>query len=172
VSQTSPNGINNAGEIVGGCFNCAGKIDGFVDLNGVVTAFNAPFPGTVETQVYGINNAGQIVGSYIDSTGQHGFLDTNGVFTSIDFPSTGSAQLHGINDTGEIVGISLGPHNQGFLDAKGIFSTIDVPGATDTIPLGINDSGQIVGRFFDNTGQHGFLATPTPEEKHDKKPEC
>jgi hypothetical protein len=40
------------------------------------------------------------------------------------------------------------------------FTPIDVPGASDTAALGINPSGQIVGVYFDNTGEHGFLATP------------
>jgi hypothetical protein len=41
------------------------------------------------------------------------------------------------------------------------FTQIDVPGATSTFVSGINDVGQIVGDFFDSTGTHGFLATPT-----------
>jgi hypothetical protein len=44
---------------------------------------------------------GEIVGSY--ST--HGFLDVNGVFTTIDVPFGVNTIPKGINDSGEIVGI-------------------------------------------------------------------
>ena len=58
----------------------------------------------------GLNNFGQIVGSYgVSASGgyKHGFLDTNGVITTIDDPNAGSAGhtlAYGINDWGQIVG--------------------------------------------------------------------
>jgi uncharacterized membrane protein len=132
---------------------------GFLYSRGRITTFAAP--GASNTAGYGINDFGQIVGNYLDSTGFHPFLDTRGVFTTIDVP--GEAPLAtGINNLGQITGSfcdAAGCH--GFLDTKGSFATIDVPGASFTAPEGINDVGQIVGVFADSTGLFSaFLATP------------
>jgi probable HAF family extracellular repeat protein len=58
----------------------------------------------------GINNEGQIVGAFVDSTGEHGFLDTDGSFTTIDPPGSllFEVEANGINDVGEIVGFNNG----------------------------------------------------------------
>jgi len=68
-------------------------------------------PGARYTFPFGINDAGQIVGFYGDSDGHiDGFLDTNGIFSTIDGPgsdvtaSFGVTDLFGINDAGQIVG--------------------------------------------------------------------
>jgi probable HAF family extracellular repeat protein len=61
-------------------------------------------PGARSTSAQGINDAGQIVGFFIDSTGNHGFLDTGGSFTTIDVPGTSFTIANGINDAGQIVG--------------------------------------------------------------------
>jgi uncharacterized membrane protein len=125
-------------------------------------------PGaSLGTVALGINDAGQIVGSFFGGTPQgttHGFLNTGGVFTTIDPPGTSFTEARGINDARQIVGRFLdatGAH--GFLLTGGIFTTIDVPGASllGTAAFGINDAGQIVGNFSDGTGGHGFLALPT-----------
>lgn len=99
--------INDGAQVVGADPNSSG---GFLYLNGVFTPINVP--GSTGTVPTGINNAGQIVGSYWDVQGKmHGFLDTDGVFTTIDTPYAsevsaplGNTQLFGINDTGDIVG--------------------------------------------------------------------
>ncbi len=60
-----------------------------------------------------------------------GFLDTGGVFTTIDVPGSNYTSAMGINDAGQIVGVffdSTGDH--GFLDTGGVFTTINVPGTT------------------------------------------
>jgi probable HAF family extracellular repeat protein len=116
------------------------------------------------THAFGINSSGQMVGTFADGTGTHGFLDTAGIFTTIDNPGAISTFPLGINSSGQIVGyFADGTGLHGFLDTAGTFTTIDDPSATifGTEASGINDSGQIVGVFFDASGQHGFLATPT-----------
>jgi probable HAF family extracellular repeat protein len=108
-------------------------------------------PGSNFTEAFDINNAGQIVGIF-DATSQ-GFLDSGGIFTTID------GNPFGINSAGQIVGF-VGSH--GFLYAGGGYTTIDVPSATGTAAFGINDASRIVGYFEDSTvahHQHGFLDT-------------
>jgi uncharacterized membrane protein len=156
-------GINDAGQVVGTCAE-ATPYSGFLYSAGTYTYFAGD-------EFTGINNAGQIVGR--NSSG--GFLDTGGIFTTINDPSAPPAlgsTVSGINNTGEMVGYYYsgvadppyfplyGP-NVGFLDDGGIFTTISDPLATDgTTPLGINDAGQIVGYYNDGAVQYGFLATP------------
>ena len=57
----------------------------------------------------------------------------------------------------------LGGLSNGVIDINGVTTTLDVPGSTNTYLVGINDNGVIAGNYTDATGQHGFLANPTPE---------
>ena len=63
----------------------------------------------------------------------HGFLLSEGTFTTIDVPGSDLYRGHGINDAGQIVGrfhrcATWASH--GFLLSEGTFTTIDVPGGT------------------------------------------
>jgi uncharacterized membrane protein len=128
-------------------------------------------PGAIITEARGINGVGQIVGDYLylHSSGEYGFLETAGSFTTVACPGasfTSFTAAFGINDSGQIVGVcgdSTGWHS--FLDTGGSFTTIDVPrgAASLTFANGINASGQVVGEYSDSTDYsiHGFLATPT-----------
>src|SRR5271167_3626797 len=88
-------GINDAGVIAGyhGIGSTTNPNQGFTLINNPLDLIeplkftSENFPGSVQTQVTGINNvAGNTAGFYIDSGGaNHGFLDTNGVFTTVDF---------------------------------------------------------------------------------------
>ena len=110
-----------------------------------------------------INNAGVIVGEFRDSSTIHGFVFSNGNFTTLHFPGAPDSAAYGINDTGQIVGTASGVG--GFLYSGGSFTPINVPGAFSTIPFAINDAGEIVGNFSVATGKpgrdafelHGFL---------------
>src|SRR5262245_63901056 len=44
-------------------------------------------PGATDTDPHGINGRGQIVGLFLDATGTHGFVTSDGItFTTIDVP--------------------------------------------------------------------------------------
>jgi uncharacterized membrane protein len=131
----------------------------FVPLNYTLTTIDVP--GSTNTFIYGINNNDQLVGAYTDNTGaQHGFLDTNGAFTTLPFVPTG------INNVGQIVGLS---GNNLLLDTNGIITEIalTVLPRFDGLPyymgdriVKINDLGQIVGNYNDQYfGIRGFLYT-------------
>jgi len=166
--DTSAFGINGIGQIVGS-FTTPTGTHGFLYIGGVFTPFDVP--GASFTQPFGINDVGQIVGHFRTLTGEHGFLDTGGLFTTIDAPDGFDTQAWGIDEAGQIVGaFTTSVRNpdgyfdirtHGFLDTGGVFTTIDVPGALLTQAIGINNTGQIVGTFRNETGTHGFLATPT-----------
>ena len=145
--------------------------DAFVLNNGTFRTFSVPGASPDSTIATGVNDSGQIVGYFSDSTGRHGFLDTNGVFTTINFPSAALTDASGINNAGQIVGgfqATLAQLPQGFLETSGIFSVILGLGAA-----GINSSGQIVGTlgmpgitsetaFLDTNGAVIPLMLPSP----------
>jgi hypothetical protein len=125
-------------------------------------------PGAAGTQAFGNNNRGQIVGDYSDSVQlQNGFLDTKGVFTTINCVLENETVLTSINKKGEIVGtyyyVGGGGGTHGFI-YEGNNSCFDVivslkgaNGATTNV-WGLNDSGEIVGFYKDSSGNYqGFL---------------
>jgi probable HAF family extracellular repeat protein len=115
--------INDLGQIVGtyepqgSGGEGLGGADGFLLSGGIATTL--VFPGATFTIPTGINDLGQIVGHYIvpGSNFAHGFLYSNGVFTTIDDPlaisGNGSTNATGINDLGQIVG-SYTDNSNGF----------------------------------------------------------
>jgi hypothetical protein len=102
---------------------------------------------------------------------EHGFVESRGVFTTVDAPGMDFTQLNGINDVGQIVGLTGSgsltgpPLFRGFVDINDTFTILEIPDINDDNTLGINNSGQVVGSFSGDGGRfgHGFLATPTPE---------
>jgi probable HAF family extracellular repeat protein len=114
ASATDVTGINDHGQIVGVYEGSTGP-HGFVDTNGSFTTLELPGTTNGSLLPLGINDRGQIDGLLFQDRGMggppphglvaHGFLDTNGTFTTIDFPGAGAADATGINDHGQIVGV-------------------------------------------------------------------
>jgi uncharacterized membrane protein len=86
---------------------------------------------------------------------QHGFVESNGVFNTIDVAGAFAINPYGVNDAGQIVGEYSNSH--GFLFIGGTFTTLDFPGSVSSAATGINDSGQIVGWYNGPTGRHAYL---------------
>jgi len=112
ISNEVASGINNFGQIVGFYTTANGSpAVSFIYSGGQYTGIFDPNANTSGngsgTYATGINNFGQIVGFYFGAGNvDHGFVDNNGVFTTIDDPlATGGTELTGINDSGDIVGI-------------------------------------------------------------------
>jgi probable HAF family extracellular repeat protein len=120
--------------------------------------------GIFGTEAYGINDAGQIVGTYYGfNASSHGFVLSNGVYTTVDVPGFSGTEVTAINNTGAIVGQCwhTGGSAYGFIYSGGsytILSDPDLNNAGYTNVTGINDAGQVVGDWKDgNTNSHGFL---------------
>jgi len=117
-------------------------------------------PGSSYTSAIGINNMGDIVGYYQSSQGQvHGFVLSNGTYTTLDFPGAiGGTFAHDINDGGAIVGnYDDGKGSHGFVFANGKYAAFNFPNAPGgTFAAGINKAGQIVGSYSSNNQMHGF----------------
>jgi uncharacterized membrane protein len=96
---------------------------------------------------------------------RHGFIWSNGTFTTFnvpgDHPVLGTVAF-GINDVGAVVGDYVAASDNlrhGFLrSSKGDFKTFDVPGADITIGEGINNAGTIVGAYIADGTIHGFVS--------------
>ena len=113
------------------------------------------YPGATATLLNGINNKGEAVGSYNDVLGRsHGFLYSNGVYSTLDYPGASSTSLHGINDDGVIVGIySLpsdigGCHGLRYSTILKSFQSINFPGSACTVMNGINNAGVMAGHSY------------------------
>ena len=79
-----------------------------------------------------INDAGTIVGTYVDLTGNHGFLYSGGTYATLDAPgATGTTRASGINASRLIVGdYTTADGSHGFLYSNGTYTTLDDPLAT------------------------------------------
>jgi len=162
---TSPDAVNDGGEIVGS-YEALDGTHAFLFSGGQFTTIDPP--GAAGAIATGINNVGQIVGEYVPAGNpgppkSRGFLYQDGVFTDIGLPPTAeSIHVFGISDTGDVVGYYPGAH--GFLYRGGIFYTIDVPYRDSPVSYaaGVNSSGQIVGDFTVSGSRHVYLANPSP----------
>lgn len=158
---TTPNGINDSGQIVGSYLDDFNVQHGFLLIGSTGTQLDVPFGSS--TIPSGMNNVGQIVGNYFGADGRyHGFIrNPAGQYTSVDapFPATTLTFLNGINNAGDIVGTCISSGVQhGFVVTSAGFSLIDVPGAVSTRALGINSFGQVVGSYLGPDGiAHGFM---------------
>jgi uncharacterized membrane protein len=155
---TLANGINNAGEIVGGY----GTLDTTKAFIRIGTRFKTiPAPGNYNNAYgNGVNNVRQIVGS----TDEAAFLYSHGKFKRIAVPGAIHTSAWGINDKGVIVGsydaCSPGCADHGYVLRNGKYLKLDYPGAVATFAFGINAAGQIVGAYVDQQRYHGFVTSP------------
>ena len=123
------------------------------------------FPNSAQTQVFGINQHGSTGGFYIDAAGRnHGFLDINGVFSTVDYPGTPFNQLLGLNNHGQAAGYyadAYGINFQPYIYDRngGVFLLINIPAAAGGAQAtDINDRQDVSGLYIDsNFRVHGFL---------------
>lgn len=158
------NGINTAGSIVGFANGNAFKI-----INGTQKTITPP--GSSASVAFGINDLGVIVGQYTAGATSPGFVDINGMITTIN--PTAKAMVtnaQGINTAGLVIGFYSedGMHQHGFsYDTQTQKIALLPDPSTDrtkadglflTQFLGINDNGEAVGYYQTNNGsQFGFL---------------
>ncbi len=167
-------GVNRRGVAVGGycpkgCNPETGQYGYTFDLSsGSTKTLSFPMSGAATT-AFGISDSGVIVGGYCPSSpvcpqgafspASHGFVDADGVFTTLDFPGAQDTSAFAINNAGAIVGFYIinntGPH--AFLYQGGTFTTIDFPGSGYTLATSINNHGIVAGLFSSSTGVHGFI---------------
>lgn len=139
---TSPTGINNSNEVVGGGDNRESMERAWVWRNGTMTDLGTL--GGPQAAASAINSSGEIVGFAQTSTdADHGFLDRGGKMTDLGnnvFPNA-------ISNNGVIVG--QGDCGNAFILSGGICRNLQtlIPAGSGyelQTALGINNKGQIV----------------------------
>jgi uncharacterized membrane protein len=164
------NGINDAGEIVGGGIenNDNPGAQAYVKKGDAFSLYNHPNADPSRgTEFLGINNLGVRVGAFWDDTDTpHGIIQTGNTTTLLEdllnVPANTGTFIFDINNLGQMVGGYFDPVQDvqhGFLADGTTFVTIDFPGSSFTWLNGINDLGQMVGGYFDDAAQgwRGFL---------------
>ena len=136
---------------------------------GKIRTIKFPMKGAATT-AYGINDKGTIVGGYCPNNpvcpsgafnpASDGFMESNGVFTTLDYPAAQGTSAIAVNNSDTVVGYYIinntGPH--AFLYQNGTFTNIDWPGSNYTEAKAINNLGVVAGFFTTTTGAlHGFL---------------
>ncbi len=185
VSSTLPRGVNSDGLVSGYRDSPDGTV-GFI-YDPATETFTDIVP-SLFTIAHGINSKGQVVGSAIffdsdapcDSPDPSSGIERYGWLRAADgsvtyFQINGQrTQTRGINDAGFVVGDFLDPESgkrKGFtIKLAGGSScelvnvdnsdALEFPGFSLTLPEGIRNSGDIVGIVIDESGVHGFIATP------------
>ncbi|HEX9030929.1 MAG TPA: hypothetical protein VF834_03725, partial [Streptosporangiaceae bacterium] len=169
AAQTSPEGNNDRGTVVG-CFRgTTGPQHAFVERGGTFARITDPAAGRRFTCAAAISDTGVIVGDYIGKTGVlHGFVDRSGKYSTVSVPraSQQSGQgtvAVGINRAGVVVGWYLNPQGveYGYILKNGHFTIVSAPGAAQTrtsgtILNGIADDGTMSGMYTAGGTEHGF----------------
>jgi PEP-CTERM motif len=167
-------GVNNSNVAVGFYTDAGGVTHGYTYTIGAASPFSAdindPNAGTMTgqgTTATAINTGGVIAGFYADAAGvDHGFIDNDGTFQTIDPTGSQGTMLLGLNDNGFAVGTyidSMGVMHGLLYDLNNnTFENIDDPfGVGATTINGINNLDQLVGFYVNaNDDTIGLLANP------------
>jgi hypothetical protein len=164
--------LNNSGQIVGYANTATPPDYGYYYIasnGGTITSFpstaaTAQLPSGV-TGFSFYNDAGAIAGE----TGATGFVELNGVVTTINPPTSTDTVVNAINNSGGVVGqydpanpVNPSVNQEAFVYQNGTYTTLLPPGAGFVEATGINDLGEVVG-YFDGapvTRSNGIQVTP------------
>jgi hypothetical protein len=177
TNDTTGEGLNNNGEIVGHCGHGPGSTGLIAHPSSFIAnpKFNTfslfTFPGAISTWAFAVNDFDQVVGYYqnqpsggccfLKDTWSHGFIwdKSTGQFKTIDYPladtlSGGPTWLTGINNSGQVVGFIFGLERvpfevYSFIYDNGTFTPLVHPAAFDaaTFIHGFNNLGQVFGEY-------------------------
>ena len=157
-------GINDSGQVVGGCITSSGSSVAFLYSDGAMTDLGT-LPGgsgssAAGSYATGINASGQVVGCSSTSTSaSHAFLYSNGTMTDLSTVLGGvTSQAMGINASGQVVGSSTEPSNGDLWATVWTNGAVTGLGIINSSATAINASGQVVGEYSSNIGcNHAFL---------------
>jgi probable HAF family extracellular repeat protein len=169
--STSPQAISNTGNIVGTL--SAPSPEGFLFGDDVYTSLIMPSASWLAPE--SINGTGEIAGSYGDVKGEHGFVYSNGSFTTLDDPFAATSMgthVHAINDQGDVVGTyyDANVYLHAFIYSNGSYTTLTPPSENggSTYAASINQNGDVVGYYnsteptINNSYQTVFFIATAP----------
>ncbi len=167
-------GVNDFNVAVGFYIDKAGATHGYTyGLLKNMYSRNIDDPnGVGATTAAAINDKFDIAGFYTDGSGvTHGFVESKGVFTTIDTPNAKATSLLGLNNFGVAVGFDIDQQNamHGIICnvSSATCAELDDPNGIGTTTFnGINDNAQIVGFYVNGQGNTiGLLADPIAPPK-------
>jgi probable HAF family extracellular repeat protein len=131
----------------------------------IINTWDHPAAAGGFTNAIGINAAGDIVGRYLDGARvSHGYLLSNGEFTTIDCPGATFTGAAGITPDGDVVGrCTVGGVSHGFLlkrgqEARYTVTDLGTLGENASFAYGLSNSGAVSGSAgIANGDQHPFL---------------
>src|SRR5437870_2963234 len=154
IVTTSPQKINERGDIVGEFIDSNGVVRGFVRFSD--GSFSAPIVDPNDTVGFtegrGINNSRTVAGDYVISDGTlHSFFLSGGTFTEYDVPGAVQTNLLSINDAASFTG-GFDPDGSGifqaFVGRGGTLTSFSVPAALSTFAYEINNSNHLVVGYY------------------------
>jgi probable HAF family extracellular repeat protein len=148
-SASQPNGLNNAGTVVGYAYTPGNHINAYVSSNGAATSLHQGNPNTGNSKAYGINESGAVVGESSVGNSTQATVFSNGTLRTLGTLGGQNSYGYGINAAGQLVGISdtAGGTQHGFITGAG-GSLIDIGPVNSGQYSGanaINDLGQVTG---------------------------
>jgi probable HAF family extracellular repeat protein len=164
--QSSANGINNQGQIVG-ALSVPGTIDAFLYRDGQLRDLGTL--GGVGSSADGINDRGQVVGesSIAGNSVYHAFIYSAGQMQDLGAFGPNSANNSsvavGINQHGQVIGYGYLQGSSGvfhaFLYTGGLLQDLGTLGGDYSYASGINNRSQVVGASWiaGNSAFHGFI---------------
>jgi probable HAF family extracellular repeat protein len=147
---SSADGINNAGQVVGGAYTASGIIHAFLYSGGSMIDLGTL--GGDYSCASGINDNGQVVGEASIASGDlydYAFLYSGGSMIDLGTFGGGGSMACGINKNGQVVGMAATSAaqnlNHAFLYSGGSMIDLGTLGGDYSFASGINDNGQVVG---------------------------
>ena len=155
-------GINDSGAVAGSTPPRRGSTTLSCTAAGRTRRSTTPTrPPTPAPAHYAINDSGTWPGPTTTPVGSHGFVYSNGTYTTLDDPAAnpGTTNIYGINAPAPGRDLQRRDGRPRFRVPAGTYTTLDDPAAIagTTAANGINSSGAVVGTYRDAAGPHAFL---------------
>jgi probable HAF family extracellular repeat protein len=160
-AQSSANGVNASGQVVGWSLTADGSVDPFLYSGGSMIDLD-----TLSGIAYGINDSGQVVGQAVfagKTAAWRAFLYSGGIMTNLGTLG-GFSYAYGINACGVIVGASaitegVDEPTHAVVYLGGSVRDLGALGFSSVVAMAVNHSGQIVGygTIPGGAATHAFL---------------